>query len=61
MAAKKNKVVFKNDESCEMLEVWINGKCWATGNYWDFNFLSDVPELLDALGIDNEQEDYEYE
>lgn len=60
MTAKKNKVVFKKDESCNMLSVWINDECWYEGNYWDFDFMDDVPTLLDVLGIENEEENYTY-
>lgn len=54
-------VTFRKDEDCEMLEVYIGGEHWRTGNYWDFNFVEDLPEILDALGVANFQEDFSYE
>lgn len=57
---KQKSVLFRNDEDCEMLEIYIDGKLWRAGNYWDFNFPSDVVELLDKLGVDNSEEDYSY-
>lgn len=54
-------VEFRVDESCEMLAVYIDGKCWREGNYWDFDFVRDVPSLLDKLGIENYEEEYSYE
>lgn len=56
-----SRVVFRKDEDCEMLELYVDGKLWRTGNFWDFNFENDVPDLLDLLGIENSEEDYSYE
>lgn len=58
----KKSVLFRKDESCEMLEVYVDGKLWREGNYWDFNFAEgDVLDLLDKLGIENSEETYSYE
>lgn len=53
-------VTFRTDYDSEMLEVLINGKVWLAGNFWDFDFVRDVPDLLDKLGVINDQEDYNY-
>ena len=57
----KKSVLFRKDESCEMLEVYVDGKLYDSGNYWDFDFVRGVPKLLDELGIQNSEEDYYYE
>lgn len=58
----KKSVLFRKDESCEMLEVYVDGKLWREGNYWDFNFAEgDVLDLLDKLAIENSEETYSYE
>lgn len=58
----KKSVLFRKDEECEMLEVYIDGKLYYSGNYWDFDFASgDVRDLLDKLGIENSEETYSYE
>ena len=54
-------VLFRKDEDCEMLEVYVDGKLWRQGNYWDFDFERDVHYLLDKLGIENSEETYSYE
>jgi hypothetical protein len=54
-------VRFRVDDSCEMLEVLINGKHWRSGNFWDFDFVSDAQELLDKLGVMVEVENYSYD
>jgi len=59
--SKSVEVEFRLDASCEMLAVYINGKCWREGNYLDFDFVRDVPSLLDKLGIENYEEEYSYE
>lgn len=58
----KKSVLFRKDEECEMLQVYVNDKLWREGNYWDFNFAEgDVLDLLDKLGIENSEETYSYE
>lgn len=54
-------ITFRVDNDCEMLEVLIDGKVWREGNFWDFDFVQDVPALLDKLGIVNDEEDYTYD
>jgi len=54
-------VHFLRDKDCDMLKVIINGKVWREGNYWDFDFQSDVPDMLDAMGTENYEQDYTYE
>lgn len=54
-------VKFRVDEMSEMLEVYIDDKVYMTGNFWDFDFVRDVPDLLDKLGVSNHQEDYDCE
>jgi hypothetical protein len=44
-----------------MLEVYVDGKLYDSGNYWDFDFVTGVPKLLDELGIENSEETYSYE
>lgn len=55
------RVKFRQDENCEMLEVYIDGEHWRTGNFWDFKFENDVPDLLSALGIETKIENYSYD
>ena len=54
-------VNFRIDKDAEMLVVEINGEVWMEGNFWDFDFVSDVPRLLDKLGVENYEEDWVYE
>lgn len=54
-------VKFRVDDDSEMLEVWIDGECVNEGNFWDYDFVRDVPDLLSKLGLDVEVEDYEYD
>ena len=54
-------VLFRKDESCEMMEVYVNGKLYDSGNYRDFDFVTGLPHLLDELGIENYEEEYSYE
>lgn len=56
----KKEVLFRVDNYSEMLEVYINDDCVMMGNFWDFNFVTDVPSLLDKLGIINYEEEYSY-
>jgi hypothetical protein len=53
-------VLLKTDDSSEMAELYINGKLWREGNFWDFNLIEDLPSILEKLGIDCEEENYEY-
>jgi len=46
-----DKVDFLVDKNTEMLEVLINGRTIAFGNFWDFDYVRDVPALLRELGI----------
>ena len=32
-----NTILLKEDSSCEMAVVSVNGKCIMEGNYWDFH------------------------
>ena len=54
-------VTFRQDDNCEMLEVYVDGEHWRTGNYWDFNFENDVPDLLKELGVKVNTESYNYD
>lgn len=54
-------VLFRKDKYHEMLEVYVNGKLYDSGNYWDFDFVTGLPRLLDELGIENYEEEYSYE
>lgn len=54
-------VKFRVDEMSEMLEVYIDGKQVREGNFWDFDFVNDVPDLLKAVGVKFESEEYEYD
>lgn len=54
-------VKFRVDEMSEMLEVYIDGKLWQTGNFWDFDFLGMSQELLHRVGVQVEVEEYEYD
>ena len=54
-------IKFRVDDMSEMMEVWIDGKRVNEGNFWDFDFVRDVPDLLHTLGIKVEVEDYEYD
>lgn len=56
----KKEVLFRVDNDSEMLEVYINDDCVMSGNFWDFNFVTDVSSLLDKLGITNYEEEYSY-
>ncbi|MNR11974.1 hypothetical protein D3C85_1283000 [compost metagenome] len=49
------------DDDCEMLCVEVNGEVYSEGNFWDFDFQSDLIKILTKLGINVEVEDYEYE
>lgn len=54
-------VKFRVDDNSEMLEVYIDDKLVNEGNFWDYDFVRDVPSLLSKLGFDIEVEDYEYD
>lgn len=57
-----SRIVIKDDEGCEMMEIWQDGDCLFAGNYWDFDATpSGIASLLDSLGLDLSLEDYEYE
>lgn len=45
-------VIIKDDSSCEMLEVVVNGKVIESSNYWDYNSKSILVSVLHALKID---------
>lgn len=45
-------VIIKDDSSCEMLEVVVNGKVIESGNYWDYESKSLLVNVLHALNID---------
>jgi hypothetical protein len=49
-----DKVDFLVDNNSEMLEVIVNGRTVAFGNFWDFDYMRDVPSLLRELGINVE-------
>lgn len=49
-----NKVDFLVDKNTETLEVLINGRTVAFGNFWDFDYVRDVPILLRELEINVE-------
>ena len=53
-------VTFRVDDNSEMVEIYIDNKFWQSGNFWDFDFVRDVPDLLDKLGVKNYQEEYSY-
>jgi len=53
-------VLLKTDDGSEMAELYINGKLWREGNFWDFSLIEDLPSILEKLGIDCEEENYEY-
>lgn len=54
-------VKFRVDGMSEMCEVWVDGKCVNVGNFWDFDFVHDTPDLLHSLGVKVELEEYEYD
>lgn len=54
-------VKFRVDDLSEMLEVHIDGKCVREGNFWDFDFVNDVPDLLQSIGVQVQLEEYEYD
>ena len=54
-------VKFRVDDMSEMCEVWVDGKRVNEGNFWDFDFVRDTPDLLSALGVKVEVENYEYD
>jgi hypothetical protein len=54
-------VKFRVDDLSEMLEVYIDDKCVRNGNFWDFDFVNDVPDLLKTLGVPVTVEEYEYD
>lgn len=37
MAKNTNTILLREDESCSMACVRLNGKCIMEGNYWDFH------------------------
>lgn len=45
-------VIIKDDSSCEMLQVVVNGKVIESGNYWDYNSKSILINVLQALKVD---------
>lgn len=50
-------IVVKQDESCEMAELWLDGELVFNGNEWDFgsgvdNHVDTVGSVLRKLGID---------
>ncbi len=49
-----NQVDFLVDKNTEMLEVLINGRTVAFGNFCDFDYVRDVPALFRELGINVE-------
>lgn len=54
-------IKFRVDDMSEMLEVYIDGKCVNEGNFWDFDFVRDVPDLLHKLDVNVTVEEYEYD
>ena len=53
-------VLLKTDDGSEMAELYINGKLWREGNFWDFNLIEDLPSILEKLGIECTEEDYKW-
>lgn len=45
-------VIIRDDSSCEMLEVIVDGKVIESGNYWDYSSKSILVNVLHALKID---------
>lgn len=58
---KNKSVLFRVDDSSEMLEVYIGDKLWRVGNFWDFDFVEDAQALLEKAGVEVDSEDYNYE
>lgn len=56
----KKSVLLRTDENSEILELYIDGKLWREGNFWDFNLIEDLPDILGKLGVDYDEETYEY-
>lgn len=54
-------VKFRVDDLSEMLEVYIDGKCVNSGNFWDFDFVRDAPDLLNSVGVKVSVEEYSYD
>lgn len=54
-------VKFRVDNDSEVLEIWIDGKCVNEGNFWDYDFVRNTPDLLSKLGVDVDVEEYEYD
>jgi hypothetical protein len=53
-------VLLKTDDGSEMAELYINGKLWREGNFWDFSLIEDLPSILEKLGIECTEEDYKW-
>jgi hypothetical protein len=56
---KLPKVTIKRDESCEMMEVWVDEDEYMTGNYWDFS-TEDWLDLLRKLDVKVVEKKYKF-
>ena len=52
-------VTIKQDASCEMQEILLDGECWKEGNYWDFS-IDDWIDIIKKLGVKVEIKKYKY-
>ena len=53
------KITIKQDASCEMMEILIDGETFHMGNYWDFS-MQDWIDLIKKTGVKVEMKKYKY-
>lgn len=54
------KITIKQDESCEMLEILIDGEYYARGNYSDIDAEFWMKLIKEKFGVKIEYKEYKY-
>ena len=54
-------VLIKEDCDSEMMEIYVNGELFDSGNFWDFDTRDTLESVLEKLNVKVSREDLEYE
>lgn len=54
-------VLIKEDCDSEMMEIYVNGELFDSGNFWDFDTRDTLESVLEKLNVKVSREDFEYE
>lgn len=56
-----NKVIIRTDTDSDMRQIEVNGVIIEEGNFWDFDLVDTLTEVLSRVNVEVEEQDYEYE